>query len=99
MWKRITTAAFVSVLFVLAAMFSSGSVPASASTSFDRDDKQHGQTFDVQADARTTDVIVEEVAICNVADRVTETVERRQQPEVVRLPDAPTFAIDHVPLS
>lgn len=96
----INTFASIAALFICALMFtSSGS--ANTAPTFEEQSFIEKQTTDASAATAAVVVkaIVEEAGICNVADRATETVERKFTAEVVRIPEAPTFAIDHVPIS
>ena len=87
--------AFLVIAFIFA------TAPATAST-YERDDSAKSSTTQQSAatvNAAIVHVIVEQLAVANYAERVTATVERKSLAgDIVRIPEAPSFRIGHVPL-
>jgi hypothetical protein len=89
---------FALAVLVICGMFF-GACESSAKASAANDGiSSYEQTVETYADAAIVRAIVDEKQICNVADRVTATVDRYAVRNAVKLPDAPSFAIDHVPV-
>lgn len=101
--NRIKITCLSIVLLACALVFTGTAVSASPAPFAERDTATKSSitlTMDnASADAiKSTPVVENQTAIGNYANRVTETVERKSLAgDTVRLPEAPSFEIPHVP--